>query len=141
MVTQSTATCLVKGWVEFLANPELHSAHGHYQKESRHEPSSSFFSSIECTKKTFSKGNRVVIAQPRTGEAQRISEETLLEARQVLSEGLQVEPETMQPNSDAQPEPPVVPPTKEPETPELNWVGVPTTLIARSAAFWISMSG
>jgi len=141
VVTRSTASCLVKGRVEFLANRGLHSTHGHHKEVRRDEPSSVLLVNLGCARKTFSNCTRVGVAEPRTGERQPVSGEALLAVQQVLASGREVDTESMQADADAPLEPPIVPPAKEPEPPEVNWAGVPKTSIPRCTDAWISLLG
>jgi len=86
VVTRSTGSCLVKGQSEFLAWHGLHLAHGH-QKKVRHRESFSVLSvNLGRMTKTFSKINRVGVAEPYTGEARPLSQGALLAVQEDFKE-------------------------------------------------------
>jgi len=126
VVTRSTGSCLIKGRAEFLAKHRLHLAHGHHKKVHRHEPFSVLMVNLGRKTKTFAKGTRVGVAEPYTGEARRLSQGALLAVQQELAARQELETQAAIATAEGPPEPPVVPPPKEPETPEVNWAGVPT---------------
>jgi len=127
-VTRSTGNCLIKGRAEFLAKHGLHLAHGHHKKVHRHEPFSVLLVNLGCKTKMFAKGTRVGAAEPYTGEARPLSQGTLLAVQQELAARKELDTQAGMATAKGPPEPPVVPPPKEPETPEVNWEGVPTEL-------------
>jgi len=125
VVTWSTGSCLIKGRAEFLAKYGLHLADGHHKKVHRHEPFCVLLVDLGRKTKMFAKGTRVGFAEPYTGEAQPLSQGALLAVQQELAARQELEAQASMATADGPPEPPVVPPPKEPETPAVHWAGVP----------------
>ena len=73
MVTRSTGSCLIKGRAEFLAKQGLHLANGHHKMVQRHEPFSDLLVNLGRKTKMFTKGTRVGVSDPYTGEARPLS--------------------------------------------------------------------
>jgi len=128
VVTRSTGSCLIKGRAEILAKHGLHLAHGLHKKVHRHEPFSVHLVNLGRKTKMFSKGTRVGVAEPCTSEARPLSQGALLAVQQELAARQELDTQAAMATAEGPPEPPVVPPPKEPETPEVNWAGVPTEL-------------
>jgi len=120
VVTRSTGSCLIKGRAEFLAKHGLQLAHGHHKKVHRHELFSVLLANVGRKTKTFFKGTRVGVAEPYTGEARHLSQGALLAVQQVLEARHELGTQAAMATAEGLPEPPVVPPLKEPETPEVN---------------------
>jgi len=76
----------------------------------------------------FAKGARAGVAEPYTGEARPLSEGALLDVQQELAARQKLDTQAAMATAEVPPEPPVVPPPKEPETPEVHWEGVPKGL-------------
>jgi len=127
-VTRSTGSCLIKGRAEFLAKHGLHLAHGHHKKVHRHKPFSVLLVNLGRKTKMFAKGTRVGVAEPYTGEARPLSKGARLAVQQELAARQELDTQAAMATAEGPPEPPVVSPPKEPETPELNWAGVHTEL-------------
>jgi len=127
-VSWSTCSCLIKGRAEFLAKHGLHLAHGHHKMVHQHEPSSVLLVNLGRKTKMFAKGTRVGVAEPYTSEARPLSQGALLAVQQELAARQELDTQAVMATAEGLPEPPVVPPRKEPETPEVNWAGVPTEL-------------
>jgi len=127
-VTRSTGSCLIKGRAEFLAMQGLHLAHGHHKKVHRHEPFTVLLVNLGRKTKMFAKGTRVGVAEPYTGEARPLSQEAVLAVQQQLAARQELNTQAAMATAEGLPEPPVVPPPEEPETPEVNWAGVPKGL-------------
>jgi len=125
VLTWSTGSCFIKGRAEFLAKYGLHLAHGHHKKVHRHEPFSVLLVDLGRKTKMFAKGTRVGFAERYTGEAQPLSQGALLAVQQELAARKELDAQASMATAEGPPEPPVVPPPKKPETPELNWAGVP----------------
>jgi len=128
VVTRSTRSCLIKGRAEFLAKNGLHLAHRHHKKVHQHEPFSVLLVNLGRKTKMFAKGTRVGVAEPYTGEARPLSQGALLAVQQELAARQELDTQAAMATAEGSPEPPVVPPPKEPETPEVNWAGAPTAL-------------
>jgi len=94
----------------------------------RHEPFSVLLVSLCREAKMFSKGTLVGVAEPYTGEARPLSQGALLAVHQELAARQELETQATMAEAEGPPEPPAVSPTKEPETPEVNWAGVPKDL-------------
>jgi len=73
VVTRSTGSCLIKGRAEFLAKQGLHLANGHHKMVQRHEPFSDLLVNLGRKTKMFTKGTRVGVSDPYTGEARPLS--------------------------------------------------------------------
>jgi len=116
----------MKGRAEFLAKHGLHLAHGHHKKVYRHEPFSVLLVNLGRKTTMFAKGTRVGVAEPFTGEARPRSQGALLAVQPELAARQELDKQAAMATEEGPPEPPVVPPPKEPETPEVNWAGVPT---------------
>jgi len=128
VVTRSTGSCLIEGRAEFLDKHGLHLAHGHHKKVLRHKPFSVLLVNLSRKTKMFAKGTRVGVAEPYTGEARPLSQGALLAVQQELAARQELDTQAAMATAEGPPEPPVVPPPKEPESPEVNWAGVPTEL-------------
>jgi len=128
VVTRSTGSCLIKGRAEFLAKQGLHLAHGHHKKVHRYEYFSVLLVNLGRKTKTFAKRTRVGVVEPYTGEARPLSQGALLAVKKELEARKELDTQAAMAEAEGPPEPPVVPPTKEPETPEVNWAGVPKEL-------------
>jgi len=128
VVTRSTGSCLIKGRAELLAKHGLPLAHWHHKKVHRHKPYSVLLVNLGRKTKLFAKGTRVGVAEPYTGEAQPLSQGALLAVQQELAARQELETQAAMARLEGPPEPPVVPPSMEPETTEVNWAGVPTEL-------------
>jgi len=126
VVTRSTGSCLIKGRAEFLAKHGLHLAHGHHKRVHRNEPFSVLLVNLGLNTKMFAKGTRVGVAEPYTGEARPLSQGALLAVQQELAARQELDTQAAMATAEGPPEPPVVPPPKEPEMPDVNWAGVPT---------------
>jgi len=94
----------------------------------QHEPSSVLLVNLGRKTKMFAEGTRVRVAEPYTGEARPLSQGALLAVQQELAARQELDTQAAMATAEGPPEPPVVPPPKEPETPKLNWEGVPTEL-------------
>jgi len=125
VVTRSTSSCLIKGRAEFLAKHGLHLAHGHHKKVHRHEPFCVLLVDLGRKTKLFAKGTRVGVTEPYTGRARPLSQGALLAVQQELAARQELDTQATMATAEGPPEPPVVPPPKEPETPKVNWAGVP----------------
>jgi len=68
------------------------------------------------------------VAELYTGEARPLSQGALLAVQQELAPPQGLDTQAAMATAEGPPEPPVVPPPEEPETPEVNWAGVPTEL-------------
>jgi len=128
VVTRSTGSCVMKGRAEFLAKHGFHLAHGYHKKVRRQEPFSVLLINLGRTTKTFTKGTRVGVAEPYTGEARPLSQEALLSVQQELAAQEALDKEALLAQAEAPPEAPLAPPTEEPETPEVNWDAIPEAL-------------
>jgi len=128
VVPPSTGSRLIKGRAEFLAKRGLHLAHGHHKKVHRHEPFSVLLVNLGRKTKMFAKGTRVGVAEPYTGEARPLSQGALLAVQQELAARQELDTQEAMATAEGPPEPPVVPPPKEPETPEVLCAGMPTEL-------------
>jgi len=128
VVTRSTGSCLIMGRAEFLAKHGLHLAHGHHKKVHRHEPFSVLLVNLGRKTKMFAKGTRVGFSEPYTGEARHLFQGALLAVQQELASRQELNTQAAMVTAEGPPEPPVVPPPKQPETPEVNWAGVRTEL-------------
>jgi len=128
VVTRSTGSCLIVGRAEFLAKHGLHLAHGHHKKVHRHEPFSVLLVNMGRKTQMFAKGTRVGFAEPYTGEARPLFRGALLAVQQELAPRQELSTQAAMVTAEGPPEPPVVPPPKQPETPEVNWSGVRTEL-------------
>jgi len=128
VITRSTGSCLIKGRAEFLAKRGLHLAHGHHKRMLRHEPFSVLLVNLSRKTKMFAKGTRVGVAEPYTVEARPLSQGDLLAVQQELAARQELDTQVAMATAEGPPEPPVAPPPKEPETPEVNWAGVPREL-------------
>jgi len=126
VVTRSTGSCLIKGRAEFLAKHGLHLAHGHHKRVHRNEPFSVLLVNLGLNTKMFAKGTRVGVAEPYTGEARPLSQGALLAVQQELAARQELDTQAAMATAEGPPEPPVVPPPKEPAMPDVNWAGVPT---------------
>jgi len=127
VVTRSTGSCLIKGRAEFVAQHGLHVAHGHHKKVHRREPFSVLLGNLG-RKTKMSQGTRVGVAEPYTGEARPPSEGDLLDVQLELAARQELDTQAAMAKAEGPPEHPVVPPPKEPETPVVNWTGVPERL-------------
>jgi len=125
---RSTGSCLIKGRAEVLAKDGLHLADGHDENVHRNEPLSVLLVNVGRKTKRFAKGTRVGVAEPYTGEARPLSQEALLAVQQQVTARQELDTQAAMATVEGPPEPQVVPPPKEPETPQLNWAGVPTAL-------------
>jgi len=103
-------------------------AHGHHKKVHRHKPFSVLLVNLGRKTKMFSKGTRVGVAEPYTGEARPLSQGALLAVQQNLAARQELDTQAAMATAEGPPKPSVVPPPKEPETPEVHWAGVPTEL-------------
>ena len=65
------------------------------------------------------------LAEPYTCEAPPLSQGALLAVQQELAARQEVDTQAAMATAEGPPEPPGVPPSKEPETPEVNWADVP----------------
>jgi len=128
VVTRSTGSCLIKGRAELLAKHGFHLAHWHHKKVHRNKPYYVLLVNLGRKTKLFAKGTRVGVVEPYTGEAQPLSQGALLAVQQELAARQELETQEAMARSEGPPEPPVVPPSMEPETTEVNWAGVPTEL-------------
>jgi len=124
-VPRSTGSCLIKGRAELLAKHGLHLTHGHPKKVYRHEAFSVLLVSLDRKTKMFAKGTRVGVAKPDTGMARPLSQWALLAVRKEMAARQELDTQAAMAPAEGPPEPPVVPPPKEPERPEVNWAGVP----------------
>ena len=131
VVTRSTGGCLIKGRAEFLSKHGLHSAHGHHKKVHRHESFSVVLVNLGRETKRFAEGTRVAVAEPYTGEARILSQGALLVVQHEIAARLELETQAAMATAEGPPEPPVVPPPKDSETPEEDWAGVPKDLHGR----------
>jgi len=73
----------------------------------------------------FANGTRVGVAEPYTGEARPLSQGDLLAVQQELAARQELDTQAAMGTAEGPPEPPVLSPPKDPETPEVNWAGVP----------------
>ena len=128
VMTRSTGSCLIKGRAEFLAENGLHLAHGHHKKVHRHEPFSVLLVNPGRKTRMFAMGTRVGVAEPYTGEARPLSQGDLLAVQQKLGARQELDTQATMATAEGPPEPPVVPPLNEPETPGVSWAGVPEEL-------------
>jgi len=128
VVTRSMGSCLIKGRAEFWAKHGLHFAHGLHKKVHRHEHFSVLLVNLGRKTKTFADGTRVGVAEPNTGKARPLSQGALLAVQQELAAWQDLETRANLAEAESPPEPAVVPPTKKPETPEVNWASVPRKL-------------
>ena len=128
VVTRSTGSCLIKGRAVFLAKRGLHLANGHHKMVHRHEPFSVLLVNLGRKTKMFAKGTRVGVSDPYTGEARPLSQGALLAVQKELAARQELETQAAMATAEGPPEPPVVPLPKEPETPEVNWAGMPKEL-------------
>jgi len=62
------------------------------------------------------------------GEARPLTQGALLDVQQELAARQELYTQSAMDTAEGPPEPPIVPPTKVPETPEVNWAGVPIEL-------------
>ena len=127
-MTWPTGSCLINGRAEFLAQHGLHLAHGNFKKVHRHESFSLLLANLGRKTETFAIGTRVGVADLFAGDARPFSEGALLAVQQKLPVRQQLDTQVPMAEAESPPEPPVVPPTKEPETPAVNWEGVPKDL-------------
>jgi len=128
VVPRLTGSCLIKGRAEFLAKHGLHLAHGHHKKVHRHKPFSVLLVNLGRKTKMFAKGTRVGVAEPYTSEARPLSQGARLAVQQEQAARQELDTQAAMATAEGPPKPPVVSPPKEPETPEVNWAGVPTEL-------------
>jgi len=128
VVTRSTGICIIKDRAEFLAKHGLNLVHGHHKKLHRHEPFSVLLVNLGRKTKMLAKGTRVAVAELYTGDARPLSHRALLAVQQELAARQELDTQTAMATAEGSPEPPLVPPPKEPDTPEGNWAGVPTAL-------------
>jgi len=128
VVTWSTVRCLIKGRAEFSAKHGVHIAIGHHQTVRRDEPFSVFLVNLGRNTKTSSKGIRVGVAEPYTSETRPLSQGALLAVQQALEARRELATQAIMAEAEVPPVPPAVPSTKEPETPEVEWMGVPKDL-------------
>jgi len=140
-VTLSTGSCLIKGRVEFLAKNGLHLAHGHHKNVHRHELFSVLLVNLGRKTQMFAKGTRVGVAEPYTDEARPLSQGALLAVQQELAARQELDAQAAMATAEGPPEPPVVPPRKEPETPEVNLAGVPTELHGKVHGLLVQFKG
>ena len=103
-------------------------AHGHHKTVHRHKPFSVLLVNLGRKANMFAKGTRVGVAEPYTGETRPLSQGPLLADQQELAARQELDTQAAMATAEGPPEPPVVPPPKEPETPEKNWASVPTEL-------------
>jgi len=127
VVTRSTGSCLITGWAEFLAKHGLHLGHENH-KVHRHEPFSVHLANLGRKTNMFPKGTRVGNAWPPTGEARPLFQKALLAVRRELAARTELDKEAIVAEAESRPAPTRVPPAKEPETPEVNWAGMPRKL-------------
>ena len=80
---------------------------------------------------TFSKGTRVGVAEPHTGEARPLFQGGLLAVQQELAAPQELDNEATTTGAEGTSEPPLVPLAKEQETPEVNSAGVPKDLAGK----------
>ena len=111
-----------------MAKHGLHLAHGHHKKVCRQEPFCVLLVNLGRKTKAVSKGTRVGVAEPYTGEARPLSQKDLLAVQQELASRTEPENEATMAKAESPPASTVVPLAKEPETPEVNWAGVPGEL-------------
>ena len=124
VVTRSTGRCLIRGWEEFSEKHGLHLSHRHHKKVHRPRPFSVLPVNLGRKTNTFAKGTRVGVAEPHTGKARHLFQRRLLAVQKQLAALRELDTQMTVAEAESPPEPPVVPPTKEPETPEVNWEGV-----------------
>jgi len=120
VVSRSTGSCLIKGRAEFLAKHGLHLAHGHHKKVHRHKPISVLLVNLGRKTRMFAKGTRVGVAETYSGEARPLSQGALLAVQQELAARQELDTQAAMATAEGPPEPPVVPPPKEQDTPEVN---------------------
>jgi len=111
-----------------LAKHRLHLADGHHRKVHRNESFSVLLINLGRKTKTFSKGTQVWVAEPYTCEARPLFQGAFLAVKQKPAARQELDTQVTMAEAEGPPEPPVVPPTKKPETPEVNWAGVPKDL-------------
>jgi len=109
----------------------LHLAHEHHKRVQRHESFSVLLVNLVSKTKMFAKGTRMGVAEPYTGEEPPLSQGALLAVQQEMTARQELETQAALATVERPPENPVVPPFKEPETPDVNWAGVPKELHAK----------
>jgi len=128
VVTWSTGSCLVESRAEFLAKLGLHLARGHHKKVRRNKPLSVLLVNLGRNTKNFAKVTRVCIAAPYTSEVRPLSQGALLAVQQELEARIELDKEVTMAEAEGPQQPTAVSPAKEPETPDVNWAGVPKDL-------------
>jgi len=83
----------------------------------------------------------VGVAEPYTCEAQPLSQGVLLAVQQELGARQERDTEATMAEAEGPTKPPVVTPTTEPETPELNWAGVSKDLHGKVHGRLVKLKG